>query len=106
MRSCRGADGAADLGYNLIVARPDPDAVLAAQLEYLRSDARLRERAAEAAALRPEERLAQAHALGRLASFYLARLPEDVRARAADCRAPLGPGAEQILVRLAHSAEP
>ncbi|MBI5480120.1 MAG: hypothetical protein HY906_14735 [Deltaproteobacteria bacterium] len=79
-----------------------PDAVLAAQLDYLRSDARIRERVATAASLRPEERLAQALALGRLAAFYMARLPDDVRARAAACRAPLGPGAEEILLRLAH----
>ena len=88
------------------MVRSDPDAVLTAQLDYLRSDARIRERVAAAAGLRPEERLAQAHALGRLASFYLARLPDDVRVRAAAYRAPLGPGAEQILLRLAHLPEP
>jgi len=82
------------------------DPRLEAQLEYLRSDDRLRERAARAAELTVAERMALVAALGRQAMAMLDRLPPEVRARALAYREPLGPGAEVVLARLARLAAP
>lgn len=77
-----------------------------AQLAYLRSDDRIRERATEAARLSSEERLRQVYALCRAAAKMAARLPDDARARTERHRQAHAPGAERILLRLARLARP
>jgi hypothetical protein len=82
--------------------RPDdPAQRLHAQLEHLRSDARLRERASLAGELAPEERLAETYALCQWAAFFVEQLPEDERQRALDYHEPVPPDAAVILRRLA-----
>jgi hypothetical protein len=79
------------------------DERLAAQLEYLRSDERLRERARAAQELTPAERLRKAYELSAWAMQLLARQPPELRERfeasreepgldAADCLRRLGRG--------------
>ena len=84
----------------------DVDDLLEAQLEYLRSDDRLRELAAIAAEMTREERLEQAWAMSRSGQSMLDSLPDDVRARAEAYREPLGAGAEEVLPRLAALSSP
>jgi hypothetical protein len=82
------------------------DALLCAQVEHLRSDERLRELAALAAEMTPEERLAQAWAMSASGAAARELLAEDERARVDALREPLGPGAEQVLARLAGLSSP
>lgn len=82
------------------------DARLQLQLEHLRSDDRLRERAARAAELSVAERLELTYALCRQAMAMLDRLAPEVRERVAAYHEPLGPGAEEVLRRLARLASP
>jgi hypothetical protein len=79
----------------------DADEILRAQLEYLRSDDRLRELAAMAVEMTAEERLEQAWAMSASAQATLDALPADARARAEAYREPLGADAEEVLPRLA-----
>jgi hypothetical protein len=88
------------------VATRDPAAILAAQLEYLRSDERLKQRAALAATMTPEQWLAEAAALGRWAMFFLGQLPDDERARALAADEPFPPGSEAVLRRLGRLSSP
>lgn len=69
-----------------------------AQLEYLRSDERLRERAARATEMSAEERLALAFELCHQAALWQERVPIEVRAGAVPER-PL-PDAWVVLRRL------
>ena len=79
------------------MSEPDADAILRAQLEHLRSDDRLRELAALAADMTPEERLQQAWAMSRSAAAMLEGRPDPPRE-------PLGPGAPEVLRRLSDLA--
>lgn len=88
------------------VAIRDPAATLAAQLDYLRSDERLAQRAALAATLTPAELLEETAALGRWAMHFLDQLPEDERARALAYEEALPPGAEVVLRRLSRLSSP
>jgi hypothetical protein len=88
------------------VAIRDPAAMLAAQLEYLRSDERLRQRAALAAGMTPEERLEETAALGRWAMHFLDQLSDDERARALAVSEALPPDSEAILRRLSRLSSP
>jgi hypothetical protein len=88
------------------MARPPEDDRLEAQLEYLRSDERLRELAAVAAEMTPEQRLEQAWAMSESGAAMRAQLPEEVRARLEAHREPLGPGAEDALRRLGRLFAP
>ena len=72
----------------------------AAQLEWLRSDERLRERVRATAALSPEERLRMAHDLARIAAEMLARQSPEARVRLEASRERPGPDAEAALRRL------
>jgi hypothetical protein len=85
---------------------PDADARLRAQLEYLRSDERLRELARMAAELTPEERLAQAWEMSRGGSLVSGPLSDEARARVDALRGELGPNAERVLRRLATLGRP
>lgn len=82
------------------------DARLEAQLDYLRSDDRLRELAALAAELTPAERLAQAWDMCRSAAAMLERLAEDERRRIEATREVPAPDAAEVLGRLARLASP
>ena len=84
------------------------DRRLRAQLEHLRDDDRLRERARRAAELTLEERLALTYRLGRAAIEMLESLPTVAREQAARWRDVPGAGAEVVLRRLASidRAEP
>jgi hypothetical protein len=86
--------------------RSPVDRRLQLQLEYLRSDERLRELAGVAAELTSEERLEQAWAMSRSAAAILAQQPDDLLARIEAVRDALGPGAENVLPRLARLASP
>ena len=82
------------------------DAALEAQLEYLRSDDRLRERAERAREMSIEERLSLTYGLCRAAMATLDRLPISVRQRGAVHVDPLGPGADEVLARFGSLASP
>ncbi len=86
--------------------KADADQRLLAQIEYLRSDERLRERAAAAMEVGPEVRLEEARQLGIDAMRWLDQLPADVRARVDGWTDALGPGAEDVLPRLARLSAP
>lgn len=86
------------------MAGTDADRRLEAQLEWLRSDDRLRERAARAAELTVRERLELTYRLCREAMAMLDRLAPEARERIEAYREPLGPGAEQVLRRLGRLA--
>ncbi|MBI5479249.1 MAG: hypothetical protein HY906_10350 [Deltaproteobacteria bacterium] len=88
------------------MVKVDPTRRLNAQLEYLRSDERLRERAALAAQLTTAERLAETYALCRWAAFLLAQLPEDERRRALDFHEPVPADSAPALRRLARLSGP
>ena len=70
----------------------DADRRLEEQLSYLRSDDRLRERAARAAEMTVAERLSLTYTLCRRASAMRGQLSPAIRARVASFREPLGPG--------------
>lgn len=78
----------------------DADERLKAQLAYLRSDDRLRERAGRAQELSTQERVELTYRLSEEAMAMLDGLPAEVRARVEVYREPLGPGAERVLRRL------
>lgn len=82
------------------------DQALQAQLDFLRDDERLRERAARAVQLSVDERLQLAYQLCRAAMGILERLPPEARARAEAYREPLGPDAEEVLRRFGSRATP
>jgi hypothetical protein len=84
----------------------DPDARLAARLEHLRSDDRLRERAARAAEMTAEERLALTYHLGRRAMALLDALPPGDPARAGSPRELPASDAGPVLLRLARLRVP
>jgi hypothetical protein len=88
------------------MTQTEADERLQAQLEYLRSVDHLRELAAIAAEMTPEERLAQAWAMSRSGAAMRERLPEEARARVEAYREPLGPDAEQVLQRLGRLPSP
>lgn len=88
------------------MTRSDADDRLQAQIDYLRSADRLRELAAIAAEMTPEERLEQAWAMSRSGAAMRASLPDDVRARIEAYREPLAPGAEEAMRRLGSLASP
>ena len=88
------------------MATPDPTQRLDAQLEYLRSDQRLRSRAALAAEMTPAECLAEAYALCRWAAFLLEQLPAAERQRALDYHEPLPDDTAPVLRRLARLGTP
>jgi len=79
---------------------------LEAQLEFLRDDERLRERATRAAELSVDQRLELTYRLCRAAMGLLERLPAEARAQAEAYREPLGPDAEEVLGRFASLASP
>jgi len=76
------------------------DPRLRAQIEYLRSDARLRERGLRAAELTPAERLEQGAALARAAAAFASRLPPDQLERLESLNQPPSDAAP-VLRRLA-----
>lgn len=76
------------------------------QLEHLRSDDRLRERAARAAEMTVAERLALTYQLCRRAAAMREQLSPELRARAESYREPFGPGAEEALRRYSRLASP
>jgi hypothetical protein len=84
----------------------DVDRRLEEQLGYLRSDERVRERAARAAEMTVAERLSLTYMLSRRATAMRDQLPSDLRARVASYREPLGPGAEAALRRFSRLASP
>jgi hypothetical protein len=84
------------------VPRSPTDERLQAQLEYLRSDDRIRELARLAAEMTPEERLEQAWSMSRSAAAMLDNLPSEVRERLEAHRQPLTPDSEEALRRLAR----
>ena len=84
----------------------DADKRLEEQLRYLRSDDRLRERAARAAEMTVAERLSLTYTLCRRASAMRGQLSPAIRARVASFREPLGPGAEAALRRFSRLASP
>ena len=88
------------------MASSDENERLRAQIEYMSSDDRLRERAALAAEMTPEERLEQACEMTDTAAATLDALPEDVRERILGYSEPFGPGAEEVLRRLGSLASP
>lgn len=79
---------------------------LQAQLEYLRSDERLREQASRAAEMTVSERLQLTYRLCRVAMQMLDRTPPEVRERVEGFREPLGPDAETVLARFGSIASP
>lgn len=82
------------------------DERLRAQLEYLRSDDRLRELAAVAGEMAPEERLEQAWAMAASAAATLEALGPEARARIEATRQGPNAGAAPVLRRLARLASP
>ena len=79
---------------------------LESQLAYLRSDDRLRELAALAAEMSPEQRLEQAWAMSRSAAVMLASLPAEVRERLEATRETPSVEAGPVLRHLAHLSSP
>lgn len=80
------------------------DERMLAQLEYLRSDERLRERAARATEMSAEERVALAFELCHQAALWQERVPTEVRDRlGAPPERPL-PDAWPVLRRLGRPA--
>jgi len=79
---------------------------LESQLAYLRSDDRLRELAALAAEMSPEQRLEQAWAMSRSAAAMLASLPDEVRERLEQSRETPSSEAAPVLRHLAHLSSP
>lgn len=88
------------------MASPLDDRLLEDQIAHLRSDDRLRERAARAAELSIQERLFLTYRLCRSAMELLDSLPAEARSRAEEYREPLGPGAEEVLARFGSLASP
>ncbi|HEY3357214.1 MAG TPA: hypothetical protein VGQ83_28450 [Polyangia bacterium] len=88
------------------MAMRDPAERLRAQLERLRGDERLRQRAALAGEMTPQELLAETWALCRWAAFFLDQLPEDEAARARGYHEALPADAGPVLRRLARLAAP
>ena len=76
---------------------------LEAQLEHLRSDERLRERARVAREMPPGQRLLLAYELARQAAEMMARQPPQVRARHEASRERPDGEAADCLRRLGHA---
>ena len=87
------------------MARPGEADLLARQIELVRSDEWLKEKARAAAALSAEERLRMTIDLGRAAVALAARLPEELRARLAELDQRWASGAEEALRRWAGLGE-
>ena len=84
----------------------EADRRLEQQLQYLRDDDRLRERAARAAEMTVAERLSLTYRLSRRATAMRDKLSPEIRMRAEAYREPLGPGAEEVLRRFSRLASP
>ena len=84
----------------------DADRRLERQLQYLRSDDRLRERAARAAELTVPERLSLTYKLSHRASLMRDQLSPDIRARVESHKDRPGPGAEEVMRRYSRLASP
>jgi hypothetical protein len=78
------------------------DRRFAAQLEWLRSDERLRRQVAGANETTPEERLRAAHALCAAAAKIAAQQPASLRARLEAAREPISASAAAALRKLSR----